>query len=124
MGFNKHCKFSREDAITCFSTYVDANHDGKITVEEIDEARTKYSGWSIWAVEKVAGWWVNTSTAVMIQDCDYDHDGVFTPEDFRRSYEHCVPNQYSLCLVEMVCTKAKRMWDDEHSPKKNTWFSW
>lgn len=53
-------------------------------------------------------WAVDTRTEIILRDCDYNHDGVFTADDFRKSKDRCMPSQISLCLVQMVCKNADK----------------
>jgi hypothetical protein len=124
-GYGNSCVFTREDAITCFKKYVDLNHDNVITVEELELAKNKYEGFALKKAEAflkspIVRYFVgdiNTTTAKVIQDCDYNHDGIFTPDDFRLSTKTCLPNRYGMCLLHKVCeTAAEEAFHDTRRP--------
>lgn len=116
-GYGNSCKFTREDAINCMRKYVDTNHDDIITVKELEAARAKYESFALKKAEAflnnpIVRYFVgdiNTTTAKVIQDCDYNHDGIFTPDDFRQATKTCLPNRYGMCLLHKVCLEAEAM---------------
>ena len=113
-GYGNSCKFTREDAITCFRNYVDLDHNGEISVEELETARAKYETTAMKSAEyfltsRIGRYLlgdINITTPKVIQDCDYNHDGKFTPEDFRMATKTCLPNRYGMCLLHKVCLVA------------------
>jgi len=113
-GYGDSCTYTREDAIKCFKKHVDLNHDGVISVKELSTARRRYVGPLIKILQWFVSWKIDTSTKHVIRDCDYDHDGKFTADDFRKSYKTCIASQTGLCLVKQACEKA-----DEHY---RSWF--
>ncbi len=125
-GFGNSCKFTREDAIVCMQKYVDTNHDNVITIPELEAARNKYEGFALKTAEAILKWRIaryflgdiNVTTAKVIQDCDYNHDGKFTPGDFRRATKTCLPNRYGMCLLHKVCLQAEE--DALHDTRKPT----
>jgi hypothetical protein len=105
------CAFTREDAITCFRKYVDTNHNGSIDKHELDAAIKKYGGSVINGARTAMSWMpsfmkIDLSAATIIKNCDYDHDGKFTPDDFRKSKHTCLPTQWNLCQVKGACDRA------------------
>jgi len=132
-GYGNSCEFDREDAITCFKKYVDINHDNVITVKEIERARRKYETFALKEAEsilkfRVVRYWlgdINITTAKVVEDCDYNHDGKFTTEDFRKATKTCLPNKYGLCLLKKVCDQASEMEKKKKSPlTKERLHSW
>lgn len=86
--------------------YVDTNHDGVISLDELEVAQTKYVGLVLRMMKWVVSWIADTSTPTILRDCDYNHDGKFTADDFLKSYKTCMPSQAALCIVKMSCDKA------------------
>ena len=108
------CTFTRDQALDCLVTYVDVEpKDGKITLHELDLARSKYlSAWQK-AGSWLASWFTDDYTNEhILKDCDYNKDGVFTPEDFRKAKKHCIGTQKALCAFKGVCDTAKKMAKD------------
>lgn len=124
IGFDEHCTYTREDAITCFSKYVDTNKDGVISKEEIDDVQKKDLTWGIKLIKWATGYTPETSTAIVMRDCDYNKDGVVTADDFRRASITCMPSQWALCAVKMVCDHAKDGDPTIAKPPRKSWFSW
>ena len=101
------CAFSREQALDCIKTYVDVNHDNVITLEELEDARSKYTSTLQKAASWLASWFTDSvSTPRIIKDCDFNHDGVFTPDDFIQATTTCLPKCRDLMLMKGVCEKA------------------
>jgi hypothetical protein len=133
-GFGNSCKFEREDAIVCFKKYVDINHDNVISIAELDRARTKYETFALKEAEallkfRIVKYWlgeINITTAKVVEDCDYNHDGKFTTEDFRKATKTCLPSKYGLCLLKKVCDEAARVENKHHYQKlkKGRLHSW
>lgn len=106
-NYDPHCKYSRMDAVQCFEKYVDLNHDGVITANEVEAAKTRYiTGAFKWFL-RIISWEVDTSTAKIFHDCDYNHDGKFTQDDFIKSKKTCIPTQAGLCMIKYVCDRHK-----------------
>jgi EF hand len=117
------CKWTREDAITCIGRHVDTNHDGWVSRAELASARTRYTGSAAHWLMSGLGWLqrnlsvgIDVSAKKVFADCDYDHDGKLTPDDFRKSDKTCLPSQTALCMLKKVCDKA-----DAH--QKPGWFT-
>lgn len=107
------CKWTREDAIACIGQHVDTNHDGWVSREELKEARTRYAGSAGRWLMSGLGWiqrrfsvGIDTSAKKVFEDCDYDHDGKLTSDDFRKADKTCLPSQMALCMLKKVCDKA------------------
>jgi hypothetical protein len=136
LGYDPKCTYSRENAISCFSKYVDLNKDGKITLVEINEAEDKYLSWELKLLKWVVGWKIDVSPKSIMRDCGPDDRGEFTPDSFRRTAKTCIASQEALCLVKIGCdhldkradsssfgdVKAPRVPVGEEKPKKSGWF--
>ena len=100
--WDESCTFTRDDSYNCLKKYVDVNpKDGQITQQEVDEALTRY----LPAYLKPMFWFVNTKH--VIDNCDYDKNGVITSRDFMLSAETCLPEKRSQCTVQWFCTEAE-----------------
>ena len=101
------CEFTRDDALQCIRRFVDTNHDDKISLDELEAARSKYMTGFQKAGAWVASWFTDDfSNETILRNCDYDKDGVFTPHDFEQATEKCLPDQHALCLLKGACDKA------------------
>lgn len=116
-GYSSSCTYTRQDAVKCFERHVDTNKDGIISMVEVDAARTKYTGRLFKAIEWFASWGIDISSAKILSDCDFNHDGKFTPDDFIRSYKTCVPTQAGLCIIKKVCDAADAEQEEEEKAK-------
>lgn len=110
------CGFDREDALECIKHFVDVNpKDDIITVEELEAAKTKYMTKAQKAGAWVASWFTDAYSVERIQkDCDFDKDGIFTPEDFRKATKHCLPDKAALCTLKGACDRAKEQEEAEN----------
>ncbi len=72
LGYDEHCSYTREDAIKCFAKYVDTNKDGVISLDELENAQTKYVGIVLRMMKWVVSWIADTSTPTILRDCDYN----------------------------------------------------
>lgn len=107
-GYCNTCKYTRKDAVHCFSRHVDLNHDGMITVAEIDVAREKYINGFLKRIFLFIKWWgeIDTSTEKLIKDCSLNHGTVFTARDWMGTAKTCVATQFGMCLIKKVCDDA------------------
>lgn len=106
-GYNSNCVYTRADAVGCFARHIDTNHDGVISKEEVDAAREKYAGGFLFrTIQRLSSWVIDIRTEKILADCDYDHDGRFTPDDWMRSYKTCVASQWGLCVIKKFCDAA------------------
>jgi hypothetical protein len=105
-GYDSSCVFTRADAVACFARHVDTNKDGVISVAEVDAAKERYTGRFMRAIEWLVSWKIDIRTEKILSDCDYNHDGKFTADDFLRSYKTCVATQAGLCMIKKVCDGA------------------
>lgn len=103
LGYDPHCTFSRENAISCFSKYVDENHDGKITVPEIYAAEDRYMNWAMKMIRWAVSWGIEVDPKYVLRDCCPNERLEFTPDSFRKCHKTCIPSQEALCLVSIVC---------------------
>lgn len=104
------CTFTRADALECIRTYVDTNHDDVITLDELEAAKSKYMTTAQKAGAWVASWFSDAmKTETILRNCDYNHDGKFTPSDFEKATATCIPTQHGLCLLGEACERAKQM---------------
>lgn len=109
--YNPWCSFKRTDALACFKQYVDLNHDGAITEDELDKLRAKYEtkgSFMSWIDMLISRWNIDTSNHVIMRDCDYDHDGRLTPKDFMDSAKTCMPSHWAMCLVKVLCDEEEK----------------
>ena len=95
------CGFTRSDALQCMRKYVDSDHNDRITTAELEESITKYAP----AWMRALSWFVGVER--VMEDCDYNEDGVLTPRDLELSTEKCFPKQENLCTFEWFCNRAK-----------------
>jgi hypothetical protein len=95
------CRYQRQDAIDCGRIYVDLNHDGFITIDEIRVART----WLPWYTKPFA--WFSESPAQSMANCGATPDGRITPEDFMRFRTTCMESCFKVeSAVEYICNNA------------------
>jgi hypothetical protein len=123
LGYEEHCTYTREDAIKCFSKYIDTNNDQKIDLKELEVAKTKYLGWALKMLQWVASWAIDTSTPKIMHDCGAGTKGYFTADDFRRTAKSCMPSQEALCMVKMVCSTADKDMHEVKDPRVKTWWN-
>lgn len=97
------CSYTRDDTYACLKKYVDVNpKDEEITKKEIDEAISKYLPTYL----KPMFWFVNTQGVV--NECDYDKNGVITPRDWMLSIKTCLPEKRSQCTVQWFCDNVEK----------------
>ncbi len=79
-------------------------------MEEIEVAKSKYATGFLRLLVKLAGWaQVDMSAKKIMEDCDANHDGIFTTEDWMASVNRCVPKGISMCMLKKVCDNADTM---------------
>lgn len=101
------CVFTREDAIDCLAKHVDTDHNGWISAQELDTARRRYAGPVLKMATFVLGaLHFDVSTETTFKNCDFDHDGHLTADDFRKSVKTCLPDQRGMCILKSVCDRA------------------
>lgn len=93
------CKFTREDAFKCIQQTIDLNHDDQITREEVETAIGKIP----YVIRKVWSWAMGIDGIFRV--CDYDHNGIITPRDFKLSKDTCLAKKKYLCTVEWLCNQ-------------------
>ncbi len=124
-GYGNNCGVKRSDVIPCFATHIDSNRDGILSLEEIETAKDKYSTGIMSIVERVLQYKVDASAKKLLEDCDANHDGVFTTEDWMASVKHCIPTQLGMCLLKKVCDNADALELSKSSPSfMNSLKSW
>lgn len=124
LGYDEHCTYTREDAIKCFTKYIDTNHDQKIDLDELRYAKKEYLGWALKLIQWVASWDIDTSTAKILKDCGAGEKGYFTADDFRRTSKSCMPSHEAMCMVKMVCDTADKAANQKHKdPRVKTWWN-
>lgn len=114
-GFDTACGWTRQNALNCFRKHIDTDHDDIITQSELDVAREKYMPRWMKVGQWLGSFVVNASTAKVLEDCDYDKDGIFTTDDWMHASKTCLPSEWAICLVKTVCDAAS-------DPKKNAWW--
>lgn len=97
------------EAIQCFANHFDTDHNGEISVAEVEAAREKYGGWLLKAISYLVSWKLDVSTESALRECDPDHDGIFTEKDFRESYKTCLPTPIAFCLLKRACDRMDSM---------------
>lgn len=107
-----HCPtgdFSRADCIACMLDATDRNHDGRISADEMEQAKQDYLYWyERWLVALSGG------AANIMAQCDANGDGFITYDDMLRTEVTCLPltdangNQLDgLCKVKKyLCDRA------------------
>lgn len=102
------CSYTREQALYCFTHFVDTKKQGYIDEEELRFAIDNYAPKALSKVRWAASWLINAlKIDTIFKDCDYDKDGKLTPEDFRKSVKTCLPTQWDLCQVKTACERAQ-----------------
>lgn len=93
--FDETCSFTREDARKAIEFYVDVNpNDNQITKQEIIDGIDKYLKWWMRPVL------LKYNADSVLEDCDYDKNGVITPRDFKLAENTCFPNKASWCTIQ------------------------
>jgi hypothetical protein len=100
--WDESCEFTRQDATQCLKRYMDRNQDGVITQEEMMKSLNE----NITPVLRPFLKLVNLDN--ILRDCDYNEDGVFTPQDFLMSNETCCKAKKNLCTIEWFCRRAEQ----------------
>ena len=95
------CGFSRADGLACLRAHVDANHDDRITSDELSVAIANY----LPAYLRALSWFAGTDKA--LRDCDANGDGVLTPSDWNTVSATCMPTQATLCTLQWLCSRAE-----------------
>ncbi len=98
---DKKCGYTRSDALACVLEYGDLNHDGKLTVDELDHALDAL----VPSYLKTLKWVGIVSVKKIMKDCDYDKNGILTPRDWQLSNKTCMPKQEDLCKFKWFCDR-------------------
>jgi hypothetical protein len=95
------CRYQRQDAIDCGERYVDLNHDGDITIDEIRAAHV----WLPWYAKPFA--WFAESPEQSMANCGAAPNGRITPAHFERYRATCMNSCFKVeKAVEYVCNRA------------------
>lgn len=106
-GYDSACVWTRKDAVDCFKRHVDSNHDGVITVQEVDAAKERYTGRFMKALAWLVSWSIDIRTEKIVADCGFNRKlNGFTAQSFIDSAKTCISSQAGLCLVKKVCDGA------------------
>jgi len=101
------CGFTRDDALQCIKTYVDENHDGKISCEEFERAKDLFMPprmkAALWLAKKLG---YDVHFEQVLYGCDANHDCIFTEEDWMESKKRCLPFKSDLCKLKTACDIA------------------
>lgn len=96
------CSFTRDDSYQCLKTYVDVHpKNDEITQEEVDLALSTYLPTYL----KPIFWFLNTNK--IVNDCDYDKNGVITARDWLMAKETCLPKKENWCTMQWFCEIAE-----------------
>ena len=112
MGFDSGdtCGYTRDDALLCIATYVDANHDKEISADEFERARRLYLPTQARLASSIAkqlGYGVTISDVMW--GCDVaPKDGHLTLSDWKGGGKTCLPGKADLCKLKTVCDNAKK----------------
>ena len=107
MGYDPACVWTRKDAVECFKRHVDTDHNGVITVKEVDAAKERFTGRFMKTLAWIISWSIDIRTEKIVADCGFDHKiNGFTAQGFMDSAKSCIPSQAGLCLVKKVCVDA------------------
>ena len=96
------CEFTRLEAKDCLEREMDTNEDGILTRDEIVAGLSKH----VIPIFRPVLKWLKMSS--IMRDCDYDHDGIFTPDDFMKSYKTCAAKKSNLCTIKWFCDRANK----------------
>lgn len=111
LGFNQgdECGFSRKDALVCLQKHVDTDHDGHITLEELDRAREMFLPRRARAAAFVAKnlFHAPTDDESIMRACDADGNGTLEEKDWWDSEKKCLPHEADLCLLKELCVRAE-----------------
>lgn len=93
--WDESCSFTRDDVYRGLKLYVDVDpRDEQITKHEIELALDKYIPWYVPKFALVG------RIDDIIQNCDYDKNGVITARDFLLSKDTCLPFKRNWCTVQ------------------------
>lgn len=88
--------FTREQAWTCIENAVDTNKDRRITVAEIEAAKSAFiPRWKLWALKAISIIASTLRVSHIMESCDIDKDGYITVDDFSS------PRARGICLAYM-----------------------
>jgi hypothetical protein len=111
MGFevSDTCGFTRMDALNCIKQYVDVNHNGIIEYNEFERAKQTYMPMRARMALRVAKeFGYDVTLKQILRDCDANHDGIFTEQDWIDSAKTCLPGKGDLCKLKTACDMAKK----------------
>ena len=97
------CKYTRMDALRCALKYGDQNKDNVLTVDEIQHALDTLVPWYI---RDAPEFLTHVGVDRILNDCDFNKDGVLTPRDWELSVKTCMPKQQDLCQFKWFCDRA------------------
>ncbi len=109
-----HSGFTRADGMLCILKYVDRNHDGYITPDEVSWAKREFlplpsaMKWDL-VVKNLMK--LVPSDKKIIRDCDADRDGRISIHDMQSSEATCIQGSIKLSLLNrFVCKKAEEIY--------------
>lgn len=95
------CSYTRDDSFNCLKKYIDINpKNNEITQDEINAGVKKYLPTYL----RPMFWWIGSDK--IMNDCDYDKNGVITPRDWIMSKDTCFPAKKDQCTIQWFCEKA------------------
>jgi hypothetical protein len=112
MGFDvsDKCGYTRNDALHCIATYVDANHDKEISADEFERAKRLYlPAQARFAARLAKRWGYDITIADVMWGCDVaPKDGHLTLSDWQGGAKTCLPGKADLCKLKTVCDAAAK----------------
>lgn len=91
---------TRMDMMNCTLAYIDRNHDGYVSEEEMEWGRQNLLSWyeRPWAED----------TETIMRNCDFDRDGRISRSDMELSYSTCLNTEKKLSeFNKYICKRAK-----------------
>ena len=126
MGFDAGdtCGYTRNDALRCIATYVDANHDKEISPAEFERAKKLYLPTQARLVARLAKrWGFDVTIADVMWGCEVaPKDGKLTLSDWQGGVKTCLPGKGPLCKLKTVCDNAAKLEGVKNNKRKEMWI--
>jgi len=114
MMYSHFCPAGESDVLDCIDTFLDANHDGTLTVSEIGDGLA-----ALVNVTEIAS---QINASMVINGCDFNGDGVLTMDDWnapvRISNSTCLSSGAWCGVFCYIC--SQNGWSPPAKKKKKT----